>query len=314
MSITIREFIVAMETYGAKRLNDSLSPVRHDILVPCFNISGTYFLHSGLYYIISRGNNVPVKVMERAMSEFSEKHPGGDNFWNEEIHTIKGLLTLVAMLEGKYSKSLVEEMTNRTYKKLLNCSLIKNNYPLPFHENHAGKMDILYKTLDEYKNIVNPYGNNELDLKDPIEYLDCINVSLEKWEGKNPYTSLILSSNSCQAKYKEDENGCFYDSVVPIQKDYKNGHIHLEYYCENENGINPVDELVHFYYKFDEECYMINPNDLDLKISLQTGLAWQDNKKMLAKPVTDAQIGIMLFHLKVTIKKIKYNMVKHMMQ
>ena len=257
MSITIREFIVAMETYGARRLNDSLSPVRHDILVPCFDISGTYFLHSGLYYIMRRGNHVPEKVMERAMSEFSEKHPGGDNFWNEEIHTIKGLLTLVAMLEGKYSKSLVEEMTNRTYKKLLNCSLIKNNYPLPFHENHAGKMDILYKTLDEYKNI---------------------------------------------------------DSVVPIQKDYKNGHIHLEYYCENENGINPVDELVHFYYKFDEECYMINPNDLDLKISLQTGLAWQDNKKMLAKPVTDAQIGIMLFHLKVTIKKIKYNMVKHMMQ
>ena len=312
MSITIREFIVAMETYGAKRLNDSLSPVRHDILVPCFNISGTYFLHSGLYYIISRGNNVPVKVMERAMSEFSEKHPGGENFWNGEIHTIKGLLTLIAMLEGKYNKSFIDEMTNKIYKKLLDCSLIKNNYPLPFHEKHSTKMQALYKTLEEYKNLVNPYGNNELQLKDPIDYLDSVDVSFEWWEGKNPYTSLILSGNLCQAKYKEDEYGCFYDSVVPIQKNYKNGHIHLEYYCENENGINTVDELVHFYYKFDENCYMLDPNDLDLKISLQTGLAWQGSNKTRAKLVTDAQISIMLFHLKMTIKKLRYKIVKNM--
>ena len=57
---------------------------------------------------------------------------------------------------------------------------------------------------------------------------------------------------------------------------------------------------------------MLDPNDLDLKISLQTGLAWQGSNKTRAKLVTDAQISIMLFHLKMTIKKLRYKIVKNM--
>ena len=58
MSITIREFHVAMETYGAERLSD-YHVSGNSVLVPCFNVAGTYFCHSGTDYIVSIGKNVP---------------------------------------------------------------------------------------------------------------------------------------------------------------------------------------------------------------------------------------------------------------
>lgn len=123
--ITIREFQVAMETYGAERLSNC-SGSRSGVSVPCFNVAGTKFFHSGSYYIVYREKDVPEEIIKLAMAEFGEKHPGGDNFWWSTVHSIKGMLTLAAMLEGKYSKEMVDELTNKTYKKL-DCSSIQSN-------------------------------------------------------------------------------------------------------------------------------------------------------------------------------------------
>lgn len=311
MGITIAEFRIAMETYGAKRLPDREGS-RYNILVPCFAIGDVEFLHSGSYYIVQRGNKAPEEIMDKAMAEFGEKHPGGDNFWWGETHSIKGILTLSAMLEGKYSKELIDELVNKTYKKLLECSLIQTNVEFPFQSTHSPKMEELYKKLVEYSNIVNPFGNDTFDLKDPVEYLDSLKFSLASKEGENPYARLTLEGRSSQAKYDNDADGWCYDSMILIQKNRKNGYISFGHYYTNGNDHRPVDEVVRLYYKTIRGGYDHHPDDIDLRISLKTGLAWQTYEEEQAAPATDEQIDIMITHLNTSIKKIKQRIIRYM--
>ena len=116
--------------------------------------------------------------MNRAMAEFGEIHPGGDNFWWGEIHSIKGILTLAAMLENKYSKELINELTNETYKRLLSGSFITKNVEFPFCNPTTPKREKLYQLLMKYSDIVNPFGNEQFSIKEPIQYLDTVGVNL----------------------------------------------------------------------------------------------------------------------------------------
>lgn len=311
MGITIREFQVAMETYGAERLSNC-SGSRYSVSVPCFNVAGTNFLHSGSYYIVQREKRVSEEIMNRAMAAFGEKHPGGKNFWWGETHSIKGILTLAAMLDGKYSRELVDELTNETYKKLLDCASIKSNVEFPFHSTHSPKMEELYRVLAEYSNIVNPFGNSELKIKDPIQYLDAVEVTLAMQEGRKHYTMLNLSTNSSQSKFEDDENGWFYDTFVPIQRNRINGYINMGHYYMNGSDGRTVDEVVRLDYKANRDNYDDHPDDIDLRISLKTGLAWKTYKEEQAELATDEQIGVMITHLKISIKKIKNKIVRNM--
>lgn len=311
MGITIREFQVAMETYGAERLSDYHASGNR-VLVPCFNVAGTYFCHSGTDYIVSIGKSVPEETMNRAMAEFGEKHPGGKNFWWGQIHSLKGMLTLATMLDGCYNKELVDELTNATYKKLLDCSSIQSNVDFPFHSIHSSKMERLYKLLAEYSNIVNPFGNKELNLKEPIQYLDAVAVTLALKEGRNHYTRLTLSTNSFEAKFVDEETGWFYDTFVPIQRNQNNGYIDMGHYYSNGSDGRPVDEVVRLYYKVNKDSYHHHPDNIDLRISLKTGLAWKTYKEKHAKPVTDEQIEVMITHLKICIKKIRTRIIRKM--
>lgn len=315
MGITIRDFQLAMETYGAERLPNCLGS-RYDISVPCFNVAGTNFFHSGSYYIVQREKKVPEAIMDQAMSELGEKHPGGDNFWWGETHSIKGILTLAAMLDGKYSKELVDELTNETYKKVLDCSSIQSNIEFPFHNTHSPKIEKLYKLLAEYSNIVNPFGNSEFKLKTPIQYLDVLDVALAMKEGRDHYTQLTLDtktkSRSAQAIFKEDADGWFYGTTVSIQRNRSNGYISMGHYYNNGNDNRPVDEVVRLDYTANKDSYDKHPDDIDLRISLKTGLAWQTCKENQAELVTDEQIEVMITHLKISIKKIKNKIVRNM--
>ena len=312
MSITIREFQVTMETYGAEQSSDYYVS-GSNVLVPCFNVAGTYFIHSSSNYIVQRGKRVPEEIMNRAMAEFGEKHPGGKNFWWGETHSIKGLLTLATMLDGKYSKELVDELTNKTYKKLLDCSSIQTNVDFPFHSTHSSRMERLYKLLAEYSNIVNPFGNKEFNLKEPIQYLEAVEVTLALKEGRNHYTRLTLATNSSEAAFVDDEKGWFYDTFVPIQRNRNNGYINMGHYYSNGSDGRPVDEVVRLDYKVNKDNYKHHPNDIDLRISLKTGLAWETYKEDQAEIVTDEQIDVMITHLKISIfKKIRDKIVRKM--
>ncbi len=311
MGITISEFQVAMETYGAERLSNG-SGSRYNTCVPCFNVAGTNFLHSGSYYIVQREKRVPEEIMNRAMAELGEKHPGEKNFWWGETHSIKGILTLAAMLDGKYSRELVGELTNETYKKLLDCASIKSNVEFPFRSTHSPKMEMLHKLLAEYSNIVNPFGNNEFKLKEPIQYLSDVEVNLAIQEGREHYTRLKLSTNSSRSKFEDDKNGWFYDTFVSIQRNRINGYINIGHYYMNGSDGCPVDEVVRLDYKANMNSYHKHPDDIDLRISLKTGLAWESCKEKHAEFATDEQIEVMITHLKISIKKIKNTIVRNM--
>lgn len=312
MGISIAEFRVAMETYGAKRLPDRAGS-RTGTDVPCFAIGDVLFLHSGSYYIVQQGNNVPKEIMNKAMAEFGEEHPGRKNFWWGETHSVKGILTLVAMLEGKYNKELIDELTNKTYKKLLECSLIQKNVELPFQCNHSPKMEKLCQKVVEYNNIVNLFGNATFDLKEPIEYFDSLKLSIASFkESDIPYARLTLEGKSSQAKYDNDSNGWCYDTMILVQKNRKNGYIIMGHYYNNGRNYRPVDEVVRLDYKSKSGSYDHDPDDIDLRISLKTGMAWQTYKEEEAAPATDEQINIMITHLNKSIKKIKKRIIRYM--
>ena len=308
MGISIVEFRVAMETYGAKKLPDQEGS-SHSVLVPCFAVGDVRFIHSGSRYIVQSGNKETDKTIDKTMAVFVEKHSGEE----KEIHSIKGLLTLASMIEGKYSKELIDELTNTTYKKLLKCSLIQKNVEFPFQGNHSPKMKELYKKLAEYSNIVNPFGNGTVELKEPIEYLGNINLSIASKEGENPYARLTLKGRSSNARYVNESNGWYYDTMIFIQKNRKNGYISLGHYYINGNDNQIVDEVVSLYYKTNRNNNDDHTDDIDLRISLKTGKAWRTHKEEQAVPVTDEQIDIMITHLNISIKKIKQRIIRYMM-
>lgn len=316
MGISIREFQVTMETFGAERLLDREGS-RYNILVPCFQIKGIEFFHSGSYYIVHRGNKVPGDIMNRAMAELGETHPGGDNFWWGEVHSIKGMLTLATMLRGDYSKELVDELTNQAYKELLECSLIKSNVKFPFEcSKRSPKMQELRKLLEEYSNVVNPFGNCNFKLKEPIEYLDKVKVGLAAGheESADAYSVLTLTSPSSEAYFRYDSKGWTYRSSVLVQNNHKNGFIHFYHYYENGRNNRNVDEVVYLYYdvqRTGKAPYDDNPEDIDLRISLKTGLTWRTYKEAEARPATCKQIDVMITHLKRSIKCLKKNIIRN---
>ena len=182
---------------------------------------------------------------------------------------------------------MVDNLMNETYKKLIGYLTNKSNAEMQLYDYHLQKLQKLYELVAEYKNLVNPYGNKDFTFKEPIQYLSSVNVSMD------------------MQKFKKVEDGWFYDTIVPIQKNHKNGYIHIWNYCEKGDYMNPVDEVIRLYYKADKNSYAGDPNDIDLSISLKTGLVWQNYRKDFATPATKEDIKIITSYLKSSIKKIR---------
>ena len=308
MAISIDEFKTAMETYGATREKYETS-LRFDVPVPCFSVGETYFAHSGTYYISQVGGRVSNKIISKAMAEFGEKSPGGDNFWYGEIHTVKGILTLAAMIENKYSRELIDELTNTTYKKLLDCQRITKSA-----KNDLTKMEELHKRIFAFDGVVNPFGNDTLDLKDPIEYLDYAKVSIGLNDDKSS-VNLFLLGETCELGYRYDREHWIYSADILVQKNGLNGAIFLSHYFDpSRKEPNSYEEKVHLTYWANREKNDHHPYDIDLTISLKTGLAWQTYKEELAEPVTDEQIDVMIEFLNFCMKKINSSIIAHMIK
>ena len=315
MGISIREFQVAMETVGAERLPNREGS-RYRILVPCFQLKGIQFFHSGSYYIVHRGNDVPGDIMNYAMAEVGEKHPGGDNFWWGEVHSIKGMLTLATMLRGDYSKALVDELTNKAYKELLECSLIKSNVKFPFEfSTHSPKMQKLRKLLENYSNVVNPFGNCDFKIKEPIRYLHKVKVKLSAAHEESPdaYSRITLKTRTVETFFSINSEGWTYRSSVLVRRNHKNAIINMWHYYHNGTNNATVDEVVYLEYNVqreDEDIFDTTlPEDIDLRISVKTGLAWRTYKEKEAALASDEQLDVIIEYLEKSIRSLKRNIV-----
>lgn len=311
MSISIREFKTTMETLAAERLTDQEG---HGTSVPRFYFEGVEFVHSGSYYILSRGNRPSEEIMNCAMAEFGEKFPGGENFWWGEIHSIKAMLTLATMLRGNFSKGLVDELTNDVYKKILDCSLIKRTLESPFKSLYLPEMKALTDLIADYRSVVNPFGDGNLKFKEPADFLNAVGVGLSTTEKtENPYCRLDLTGSRVKTHFMEDKYGWAYQSEVPVQKDRRNGCIFISYYFSYGNNGCPSDEVVYMEYHPQRKMkalYSAHPDDIDLRISLKTGLAWRTYKEAESMLATDEQLKTMISHLNMSIKKIRERIVK----
>lgn len=317
MGISFQEFSTAMEIYQAIRIPGQKGS-RWNRPVPCFNVAGIDFLHSGSYYIVQRGGKAPAEIMNKAMAEFGEKYPGGDNFWYGEIHSVRGILTLASMLEGKYTKELVDQLTNETYEKLLSSPLIKGNSKLPFKKTSIRqKWKEFYKLVLEYDSIANPFCKNADLLKNPSEYLDKVNISVafDKNSDIASRVSFGLENKNSSTDFGDNAEGWYYhtNGWNDSEKGEESGYTAMGHYYNNGVDKQPIDEVVYLDYSTDGG-YKERPGDVDLRISLITGLAWKTYREEEAKSVTDQQLEVMITHLRRSIERTKRTILDEMVK
>lgn len=310
MNISIEEFKIAMEMFCAKRLQDQ--PCMYGYPVPCFEVKGINFLHSGSSYITTQKNKVPETVMNQAMSEFGEKDHGGENFWLGDTFSVKGILTIAAMLEGRYTKELINKLHNETYKKLFDCPLIQNNDIIPFQELLSPKMEELRKLLFEYDNMINPFGNINsninIKLKDPIEYSEKIKICFSSDEN---HTLLRFFTSESKIEFHTSTEGLSYSTKILTNPEIGNVWI-IDHYYIKESDTETADECISLS-NTTGGGYLKHPGDFDLIISMKTGLTWKMHHEKQATPATDEQIEIMITNLKIIIKDIQRIFVSNML-
>lgn len=299
MEITIRQFVVAMETYGAKRMRDIRSPKSH-LNVPAFKVGKFEFLHSGSDYIFPYRRKIPEEIVKQAIQECGEEHIS----WNQIVHSIEGMLTLAAMIDDKYSKDSVDRMLNEIYKKLLSEMDIYSSLEFPFHNAQSPKMKELCNLLAVFCKVVNPFESG-MKLKDPIDYLNLIErISCED----NTRLCLSTETESVCTLFIKDKSGWMYHSKCSNEKNHNKGGIVIEHnYNDGTNQEFPLDETVLLSYESNEET-----QEFVLEISLKTGLAWENYEEEKAMPVTNEQIEMVIDCLKISIEQIRQNIVDYM--
>ena len=173
----------------------------------------------------------------------------------------------------------------------------------------------LLKKIAEFDSFVNPFSNNALVLKDPIEYIDRLKLSIRYTEDdEETFARFYLEEESIEIKYDNDPDGWTYNTLMYVQRNGLNGCINLIHYYEKGDKSKPADEVIYLDYDANRKSYDDHPDDIDLRISLKTGLAWKTYHEEEAAPVTDEQVKLMLTHLNMCIKRIKSSIIRYMIK
>lgn len=292
MGISIYEFSVAMETLGAEYVGDVLGS-RSRAPVPSYMVKNDIFSHSGSYYIVQGKypRTVGKALMDKAMAELGEEYPGKDNYWYNEIHSIKGILTLALMIENRYTKELAQQLISDIYKKLLSTSSFLDKPELISKQVKLSGFDELYKALNDFDNLVNPLPSLNLKFKEPKQYLDMVRLNI--WHSESGACSIVFTSDKCSVEFIKRVNEQGYS----------------ETWCYKINLKDELQTTIGHYFvkghprKADEEELFLQtyPKDrskaLDLRISLKTGLAWKTYEEPKAKRASELQIQCMSEHL-----------------
>lgn len=308
MKISTAEFQIAMETFGAKNLSNHECSKIIGVYAPCFSVADVVFYHSGTCYVATSGKEVPEAIMNKAMEVFGEKYPGGQNFSHDEIHSVRGLLTLSAMLEEKYSKELIDKLTNKTYQKLMEISSIRTNDESYFKSIRLPKFSKLLEKLIEFNKIVNPFGNSHANLKQPSEYLDEVEFSA----GYNEDGDWVaLKKGDYYASYDINVDGYwYYEANIP----YENGFIAIKHFLLPYNDAkHPNDEIIYIWHQVDknEKAYEKDAKIIELKIRLKNGMFLQFDNEIPDSPATCEQIDFMSTYLDKVMKEIYDGLIRY---
>lgn len=304
MGISVQEFKVAMETFGAKRLNNQPDLKLHYLLVPCFEVQGVKFFYSELDCIVQWGDNASDEIFDQIIEKFGEQQSESENFRKGEIYSIKEIMTLATMLEGKYRKELVDKLIKETYKKLLACPLIQINVKTPFQKLPSPKMKELRKMLIQYDKVVNPFSKGNYTGKELCKYLDKVEVKISFDE---QYAMLALSCENISTMFSKAAKGVKYQILDrnDSQQSEDNECIStMTHYYHNSGNGNPDEEVIYLSYIAGGK-YQEGSEDIDLRISMKTGLAWRTYEEEKATLATDEQIATMITHLEKRVSWVK---------
>lgn len=179
MGITVSGFQFAMERYGAKRLEDQEGAKYHFVNVPCFEVNGVKFLHSGTNYVAVKGKEWPAQLIQKILAEKIEQNSEKDKqFENDKIFSIKALITLATLIDDKYSREYVDNILNEIYHKLIQdtVNLFDVSKDKFFKSVFREKLIYIQELVNEFDNCVNPFSTGKFSLDNLSEYVGKLDV------------------------------------------------------------------------------------------------------------------------------------------
>lgn len=312
MGITFKEFLVAMETFGAKKIHKL--DVENGISLPAFLVNDVIFVHCGDYCkVLDSKNNHREKML-----------------LNENIYSINSLIITLLNFEEKYDEKYLCTLINQTYNKLFKELKIKNKDVIHNDKNKFINLTDLYKILLRFDDLVNPYGNDTLKLKEPSKYLDRLKIRLDikdNNKSNNQNIRISLVNGNTKIGFVTNINGWYYYAStfndLSIGKD--SGYIAISHYFNNGNDGLPIDEIVNLTYvpsknDLSEKSYICYNYGLDLyeevneklSISLGHGIFWNPDNIKDVRPVTDIQIDRMVCQLRKCICRVEEDILNYM--
>lgn len=281
MAISIYEFKTAMEELKAEYAGMTVG-TRTQGPVPAYCVDGVIFLHSGSYYVVLRGRGVNPDAMNFAMEKLGEGYPGDKHFWYGEVHTVKGLITLVLFINNSYSDEQVNALMIKTYRRMLkearesyvDPALLSGGNLLPGFEKLRDTTKIFDDcaaflmreyddvTLEKLLNV----SELSISVKDQFTYAEAkflvgeqkVTVALKELAGKPDFYYMLDMDGVWVRHYYAVSNKRDYDEVLYI-------------------GTFPKDES----------------KKIDLRVSFCSGLIWSTYAEDDAKKATKTDIDKM---------------------
>ncbi|MBO5143090.1 MAG: hypothetical protein J6C46_08945 [Clostridia bacterium] len=170
----------------------------------------------------------------------------------------------------------------------------------------------LYELIAEFDSLVNPFGNPKYVVRNPKSYLSEISVRYIQ----NAYKiNLTLNSSSVELTYNTyfGENKWNYQfSTWSDQERKREGKVTLlNHYFDNSKDKEEPDEIIYLYHSAGGGAPQ--NGDIDLRISLKTGLVWK-NYEGIPKKASQNQINTMIKHLKNSIRIIREELINKIVE
>lgn len=291
MGISIREFETALNLVKAERQNTT------NLSVSIFKIGTTQLVHYGGNYATYKDTDsiLPKEIVDNAIQILGQKQR--DIIWNE-IHSTKGLIVFVLLIQEKYTKNEFNRLVDKVYNKLFNNSLLQRQYltTLSIHSPEAQKLKAL---LLQYDKITNPYYSL-VSLKPASAYLDQLKLDLTF-----DSSSMELPNIKVNSTTKLGTTAEFTSS--PFQVSYYTEYLNDES-TETYTGYKSFKHTYTFDYAFSllNEFLLVNLHSTDedssLSINLTKGLIWSSERPAI--PLTDVHINLLIKYLEECIMRI----------
>lgn len=278
--ISLRQFNEAMKILGVEQVQRSKDP-KYEAMFPTFAIGGTRFNFDTMRAKAYRGKIPDAIIAEAKKKEMEDFHVKESQIYFIEMfseysfYTLESLLIVITLMQGRYSKELVQQVVMETFERMLDCPQIKGvpHYPVPEGELHA-KTANLRILLNEYVKVVNPFTNGNLQEISTI--LDKVDI---RYIDDELSTGLEMQTNKAYARFSIEGNHnpdfCFTSSI-------KRGHT-IKYYSKEK--WEATDEFIDFTY--------IGKDNKQKKItlSLRRGVIWEKGKEWEMAVIKDEQLS-----------------------